>query len=217
MSNSLQPHGLQHTRLLCPLLSPWVCSNLCPLSQWCHPPISSSVAPFSSCPQFFPASGSFPMSRLFIASSQSIGVSALASVLPMNIQSWFPIRLTGLIPLQSKGLSRVFSNSTVQNLASILQCSVLFFMVQLSQPNMTTGKTTALTVWTSVGKVMSLFFKILSRFDMAILLSSKCLNRMQPLNRSDFQILKHSVWITASCHKAARVLENIANKKISIP
>ena len=190
MSNSLQPHGLQHTRLLCPSLSPWVCSNLCPLSQWCHPPISSSVAPFSSCPQFFPASGSFPMSRLFISSSQRIGVSALASVLPMNIQGWFPIGLTC-----SPRDSRVFSNSTVQNLASILQCSVLFFMVQLSHLNMTTGKTTgkttALTVWTSVGKVMSLFFKTLSRFDMAILPRSKCLNRMQPLNRSDFPILTH--------------------------
>ena len=164
-----------------------------------------SVARFSPCPQFFPASGSFPVSRLFISSSQSTGVSASESVLPMNIQGWFPLGLTGLIPLQSKGLSRVFSNSKVQNLASVLQCSVLFFMVQLSHSNMTTGKTTALTRCSSVGKVMSLFFKTLFRFDMAILPRSKCLNRMQPPN-SDFQVLKHSVWITASCHKKARVL-----------
>ena len=100
-------HVLQHTRLPCPSLSPGVCSNSCPLSQWCHPTISSSVAPFSSCPQSFPASGSFPISQLFASAGQSIGASALASVLPMNIQDWSPLGLTGLISLQSKGLSRV--------------------------------------------------------------------------------------------------------------
>ena len=114
LSDSLRPHGLQHIRLPCPSLSPGVCSNSCPLSQWCHPTISSSVACFSSCLQSFPASGSFPMSQLFTSGGQSIGVSASASVLPMNIQGWFPIELTGLISLQSKGLSRVFSNTTVQ-------------------------------------------------------------------------------------------------------
>ena len=108
------PHSLQHTRLLCPSPSPGVFSNSWPLSQWCHPTILSSVIPFSSCSQSFPASGSFPMSWLFASGGQSIGASALASVLPMNIQGWFPLRLTGLISLQSKGLSRVFSKTTVQ-------------------------------------------------------------------------------------------------------
>ena len=106
------PHGLQH-RLLCPLLSPWVCSNSCPLSRWCHPIISSSVISFSSCPQSFPASSSFLMSKLFASGGQSIGASASASVLPMNIQDWFALGLIGLISLQSKGLSRVFSSTTI--------------------------------------------------------------------------------------------------------
>ena len=113
VSNCLWPHGLQHTRLPCPLLSPGVCSNSCPLSQWCHPTISSSVTPFSSCPQSFPASESFPISWLFASGGQSIGASASTSVLPMNIQGWFPLELTGLI-LRSKGLSIVFSSTTVQ-------------------------------------------------------------------------------------------------------
>ena len=113
MSDSLQPRGLQHARLLCPPLSSRVCSDSCPLSRWCHPTISSSVVPFSSCPQSFPASGSFPMSQFFTSGGQSIGVSASASVLPMRTQDWSPLRLTDWI-LQSKGLSRVFSNTTVQ-------------------------------------------------------------------------------------------------------
>ena len=104
MSNSLQPPGLQHARLPCLLLFPWVCLNSCPLNQWCHPIISSSVAPFSSCPQSFPASGSFPVNQLFASSGQSIGTSASASVLPVNIQGWYPVGLTGLTSLQSKGL-----------------------------------------------------------------------------------------------------------------
>ena len=99
MFDSLQPHGLQHARLPCPSLSPQACSNSYPLNQWYHPTISSSVAPFSSCPQSFPASGSFPVSKLFISGGQSIGASALASVLPMNIQGWFPLGLTGLVSL----------------------------------------------------------------------------------------------------------------------
>ena len=111
MSNSLQPHGLQHTRLPCPSLSPAVCSNSCPLSLWCHPTISSSVTPFSFCLQSFPASWSFLMSQ----PSQSIGASASASVLPVSRQSWFPLGLTGLISLQSKGLSRVFSKRAVRS------------------------------------------------------------------------------------------------------
>ena len=114
MSDSSQPHGLQHTRLLCPSLSPRTCSNSRPLSQWCHPSISSSVIPFSTCLQSFPASWSFLMSRLFASGGQSIGASDSASVLPMNIQGWFPLRLTSLISLQSQGLLRVFSNTRIQ-------------------------------------------------------------------------------------------------------
>ena len=114
MSDSLQPHGLQHARLPCSSPTPRPYSNSCPLSQWSHPNISSSVVPFSSCPQSLPASESFPMSQFFASDGQSIGVSASASVLPMNIQDWFPLRWTGWISLQSKGLSRVFSNITVQ-------------------------------------------------------------------------------------------------------
>ena len=136
VSNSLQPHGLQHPRLPCPSLSPRVCLNSCLLSRWCHPAISSSVTPFSSCPQSFLASGSFPMSRLCISGGQSIGTSASASVLPVNIQGWFPLGLSGLISLPSKGLSKVFSSTTTWK----LQCST-FFTVQLSHPHMTTGKT----------------------------------------------------------------------------
>ena len=114
MSNSLQFHGLKHVRLPCPSPSPGACSNPCPLSRWCHSTISSSVVPFSSCLQSFPASGSFPMSYLFTSGGQSIGVSVSASILPMNIQDWFPLGLTGWISLQSKGLSSIFSNTTVQ-------------------------------------------------------------------------------------------------------
>ena len=107
------PHGQQHTRLSCPSLSPRVCANSCPLSQWCHPAISSSVIPFS-CLLSFPASESFPMCGLFASSGQSIGASALASALSVNIQDQFPLGWTGLISLQPKGLSRVFSSTTVQ-------------------------------------------------------------------------------------------------------
>ena len=111
---TLRPCGLQHARLPCPSPTPRACSNLCPLSQWCHPSVSSSVVPFSSCPQSFPASGSFPVSQFFASGGQSVGVSASVSVLPMNIQGWFPLGLTSLISLQCKGLSRVFSSTTVQ-------------------------------------------------------------------------------------------------------
>ena len=114
MSDSLQPHGLQNGRLPGPSLSPKVCSNPCPLSRWWHPSISSSVALFSSCPQSFQASGSFPVCWLFTSGGQSVEVSDSASVLPMNIQGWFPLGLTGLISLRlCKGLSRVFSRTTV--------------------------------------------------------------------------------------------------------
>ena len=114
MSDSLWPPELQHASLPCPSLSPGACSNSCPLSQWCHPTISFSVTPFSSCLQSFPASGSLSMSHFFASGGRSIGASALASVLPRNIQDWFPLGWTALISLQSKELSRVFSNTTVQ-------------------------------------------------------------------------------------------------------
>ena len=114
MPNFLRSHEPQHTRPPCPSPTPGVHQNPCPLSQWCHPTISSSVVPFSSCLQFFLASGSFPMSQLFASGGQSIGVTDSTSVLPMNIQDWSPLGWTGWISLQSKGLSRVFSNTTVQ-------------------------------------------------------------------------------------------------------
>ena len=114
MSDSLRSHESQHTRPPCPSPSPGVHSNSCPSSRWCHPAISSSVVPSSSCPQSLPAPGSFPMSQLFAWGSQSIGVSASASVLPMNTQDWSPLGWTGWLSLQSKGLSRVFSHTTVQ-------------------------------------------------------------------------------------------------------
>ena len=110
---TLRHHGLQHARLLCPSPTPRAYSNSCPWSRWCHPTISCSVVPFSSHLQSFPASGSFQMSQFFASSGQSIGISSSASVLPMNIQDWFPLGLTGLISLQSRGLWRVFSNTTV--------------------------------------------------------------------------------------------------------
>ena len=128
VSNSLWPHELQHARAPCPSPTPGVYPNPCPLSRWCHPTISSSVVPFSSQLQSFPASGSFQMSQLFTSGGQSITVSASPSVLPMNIQELFPLGWTGWIALQSKGLSRVFSNTTVQKHQ--------FFSTQLSlQPN----------------------------------------------------------------------------------
>ena len=155
---------------ICSSLYHRVCSYLCPLSQWSYPTISSSVAHFPACPQPFPASESFSMSQLFTSGGQSITVSP--SVLPMNIQGWFPLGLTDLISLQSKGLSRVFSNTTVQKHQ--------FFGDQLSSQSnshihTTTGKTIALTRWTFVGKVMSLLFNMMSRFITAFLLRSKCL------------------------------------------
>ena len=113
MFDSLPPHGLQHAKLPCPSPPPRACSNSCPVSRWCHPTISFSVIPFSCRLQSFPASGYF-MSQLFQSGGQNIGASTLASVLPMNIQDWFPWGWTGWISLQSKGLSRVFSNTTVQ-------------------------------------------------------------------------------------------------------
>ena len=172
MSNSLRPHGLQHARLPCPSPPPWAFSNSWPSSWWCHPTISSPVISFSSCLQSFTALGSFQMSQFSTSGGQSIGVSALASVLPVNIQDWFPLGWTGWISLHSKGLSRVFSNTTVQKHQ--------FFDAQLSLYSNSHIHTwlleiIALTRWTFVGKVMPLLFNMLSRLDIAFLPRSKCL------------------------------------------
>ena len=137
MSNSFQPQGLQHTRLPCPSLSPRICSNSCPLCWWCYSTIPSSVAPFSYCPQSFPASRSFPRSQLFAWCSQSIGVSASASVLPMNIQGWFSLGLTCFDFAVQGTLKSLLQHYSLK--ASILQCSA-FFMDQLSPLYITTGK-----------------------------------------------------------------------------
>ena len=155
MSDSLRPRESQHARPPCPLPTLGVHPNSCASSWWCHPAISSSLVPFSSCPQSLPASGSFSVSQLFAWGGQSIGVSVLAPVLPKNTQDWSLLEWTGWISLQSKGLSRVFSNTTVQKHQ--------FFSAQLSSqsnshPYMNTGKAIALTRWTFVGKVMSLLF-----------------------------------------------------------
>ena len=143
---TLWSHGWQHTRLPCPSPSPGVCSNSCPLSWWCYLTISSSVSAFSSYPQSFPASGSFAMSWLFAWGGQHIGVSASASVFSMNIHSWFPLGLTGLNFLLSKGLSRVFISNTAWNpqfpVLSLLYGRTHIYLC------MTTGKTIALTIWT---------------------------------------------------------------------
>ena len=141
VSDSLRPHELQHARPPCPSPTPGVHPDSCPLSQWCHPAISLSVVPFSSCPQSLPASESFPMNWLFISCGQSIGASA--SVLPMNIQGWVPLGLTGLISLQSKGLSSLLQHCNSK--ASILWCSA-FFMDQFSYLYMTTDKNIASTI-----------------------------------------------------------------------
>ena len=131
---TLHPHGLQHARLPCPSLSLGACSNPCPLSRWCHPTISSSVVPFSSCPQSFPASGSFLMNQFFASGDHSIGASAPASVFPMNVQDWFPLGWTGWISLQSKGLSRVFSKPQFKSINS-LALSFLYDLVLTSIPD----------------------------------------------------------------------------------
>ena len=159
VSNSLQPHGLQHARLSCPSLSSGVCSDSCPLSWWCHPAISSSVTPFSSCPQYFPASEAFPMSWLFPSGGQSIGALASASR-----------EYSGLISFRTDWFDLLAVWGTLKSLlqhhsskASVLWCSA-FFMVQLSHLYMATGKTIVFTNWTFFGKVMSLLFNTLSRF-----------------------------------------------------
>ena len=144
----------QHTRLPCPSLSPGVCSNACPLSQWCHPTMSFSVVLFCFCPQSFPELGSFPVTWLFASSGQSIGVSTSASVLPINVKGWLTLGRTGLISMQSKGLLRVFSSTVWKHQFFGTQP----FLWSNSHPYMTTGKTIALTIQTFVSRVMSLLF-----------------------------------------------------------
>ena len=169
MSNPLRPHELQHSRLPCPSPTPGACSNSCPSSQWCHPTTSSSVGPFCSCLQSFPASDSFPKSHFFKSGGQSIGASASASVIPMisfRISfsiDWFDLAVQGTL----KSLLQHHSSKS-----SILWCSA-FFMVQLPHPHMTTGKTIAWTRWTFVGKVMSLLYNMLSSLVIAFLPRSK--------------------------------------------
>ena len=160
MSDSLWPHELQHARPLCPSPTPGVHPNYCPSSWWCHPAISSSDVPFSSCPQSLPASESFPMSQLFAWGGQSIEVSALALVLPKNTQDWSPLEWTGWSPCVQGTLRGLLQHHSSK--VSIFWHSA-FFTVQHSHPYMTTGKSIALTRWTFVGKVMSLLFNMLSR------------------------------------------------------
>ena len=160
MSNSLWPHELQHARLPCPSPSPRACSNSRPLSWWCHPTILSSVVPFSSHLQSFP-----------VSNGQSIGASVSVSVLPMSIQSWFPLELTGLI-LLSNELSRIFSNTTLQKHQSFDTCPSLWSNSHIHTRLL--EKTIALTRWTFVGKVKAKLFNKLSRFVIAFLLRSKC-------------------------------------------
>ena len=172
MSDFLWPHELQDTRPPCPSPTPRVHSNAHPSSWWCHPAISSSVVPFSFCPQSLPASESFPMNQLFAWGGQSIGVSASASLLPMNTQDWSPLERTGWISLQSKGFSRVFSNTTVQKHQ--------FFSAQLSSQSNShihtwLLETIALTRRTFVDKVMSLLLNKLSSLVITFFPGSKCL------------------------------------------
>ena len=182
MSDSLQSHKLQHARLPCPSLSPGVCLNSCPLNQWYHPTISLSVVPFS-CLQSFPAPASFPVSQLFPSDSQSIVASA--SVLPINIQGWFLSGLTGLISLLSKGLSRVFSSTTIWkhqlfNAQPSLWSNSYIPTWLLEKPSY--------IIWTFVDKVMFLLFNTLSRFFIDFLPRSKCLNFVAAVTiHSDFR------------------------------
>ena len=171
MSNSLGARGPQHAKPPSPSPTHGVYSNSFPLSQCCHPAISSSVIPFSFCPQSFPATGFFQMSQLSASGGQSIGVSASAFVLPLNTQDWCPLGWTGWISLQSKGLSRVFSDTTVQKHQFF---GIQFFLIlQLSHSSLTTGKTIALTRRTFVGKVMSLLFNMLSKLVITFIPRSK--------------------------------------------
>ena len=198
MSSSLWPRGLQHTRLPCPSLSAGLCSNSCPLSRWCHPTISSSVAPFSSYPQSFPASGSFQWVTLHIrwpkywSFSFSISPSNAYSGLISFRMDWFD-----LLAVQGTLKSLLWHHNSKE---SIPWCSA-FFMVLLSHPYMTAGKTTALTMWTFVGKVISLLFNMLSRFVKAFLPREQVsFNFMTAVTIcSDFGAQENKVWHCFLC------------------
>ena len=171
MSDSLRPHGLQHTRLPCPSATPGACSNSCPSSRWCHLTISSSVVPFSSCLQSFPASWAFPVSQYFASGGQSIRVFSFSISLSNDYSGLILFRMDWFNPLAAQGtLKSLLQHHSSK--ASILRGSA-FFTVQLSHPYMTTGKTIALTRWTFVSKVMSLLLNMLSRFVIAFLPRSK--------------------------------------------
>ena len=198
MSDSLPPHGLHHAWLPCPSPTLKICSNLYPSSWWCYPTISSSVIPFSSCLQSFPASESFPVSWLFASSGQSIGAFASASVFQLNNQGWFPLGLTDLISSLSKGNLKILLYRHSSK-ASILQHST-FFIVQLSHPFMTTGKTITLTTWTSVDKIRSLLFNTLSRFVFALVSRSNISSLMAywtptDLRASSFTVMSFCLFI----------------------
>ena len=184
MSNFLWPHGLQHTRLHSPSSTPRAFSDSCPSSQRCLPTTSSSVIHLSSCLQSFPASGCFTMSPFFTSGGPSIEASASASVSPTYVQDWFPLGVPGLISLQAKGLSRVFSNTTFQK--------DQFFGTQLSlwfnsQIHTTTGKNIALTRWTFVSKIMSLLLNMLTRFVICLRKMTKILELQLQLQHQSFQ------------------------------
>ena len=169
VSVSLQPHGTQHAKLSCSSPSPRVCPSSCPLNRWCHPTISSSVTLFFFCLQSFPELGSFSMSWLFLSVGQSIVASAF--ILPMGIHGWFPLRLTSLISLLSKGLWKVFSSTTTWKHQFF---GTLPFLWSISHTGMIIGKMIALTIQTFEGKVMSLLFNALSRFVIAFLPRKVC-------------------------------------------
>ena len=196
VSDFLRPHESQHTRPPCPPPTPGVYPNWCPLSWWCHPAISSSVIPFSSCPQSFPASGSFPVSQLFAWGGQSIGVSASVSVLPMNTQDWSPLGWLVGSPCSPRDSQE---SSPTPQFKSIN--SSVFFTVQLSYPYVTTGKTIALTRQTFVGKVMSLLFNMLSRLAITFLPRSKeSFNFVAAITIcSDFGAPQNKVWHCFHC------------------
>ena len=154
MSNSSQPHGLQHSRPLCPSPSPRRCPSSCSLHQWCHPAISSSDTLFSICPQSFPASGTFPMSQLFPSDDQNTGVSVSAWIFPMSIQGWFPYNCLVWSPCCPINSQESFPAPQFEGINS----SALHFTIQLSQPYVTTGKTIALTIWIFANRITSLLF-----------------------------------------------------------
>ena len=211
VADSLQPHEPQHTRPPCPSLTPGVYPNSCPSSWWCHTTISSSVVPFSSCPQPFPASGSFQMSQPFTSGGQSIGVSASTSVFPMNIQGWFPLGLSDLISC----CLRDSQESTPAPQFESINFSALLLMVELLHLYMITRKTIAFTRWTFVSKVMSLLFNMLSRFVITFLQRRKylliswlqslpfmddCPSCSHPFMDHSLVMAKGLLWLEATSH-----------------